>query len=143
MGMTVTVDIEPGDAPDETVLQVRGDSTGVVIGRRGQTLDALEHLVNRMLGREEGAVGHVFVDAEGYRRRRQQSLAELAVRLAEKAKARGHAVTLNPLSPRDRRIIHLALRGDPAVVTRSQGTGYFRKLVIVPAPGSPGEFPKG
>jgi spoIIIJ-associated protein len=136
MGFGATVEIEAGQSPEDVVLQVRGESTGVIIGRRGQTLDALEHLVNRALGREEGAPQHVTVDAEGYRARRSESLADLARRLADKAKQKGRSVTLNPLSPRDRRIVHLALQGDPSLTTRSQGTGYYRKLVIIPGPPS-------
>jgi spoIIIJ-associated protein len=124
--------VQAGEEPGDLHLQVRGESTGAVIGRRGQTLDALEHLVNRMLGHEEGSSQRLTVDAEGYRARRGEALASLALRLAERAKQKGRSVTLNPLSPRDRRIVHLTLQSDASLTTRSQGTGYYRKLVIIP-----------
>jgi spoIIIJ-associated protein len=113
-------------------LLITGDKRGMLIGRRGQTLDALEYLVNRIIGREE-LPGRVSIDAEDYRERRRGSLEGLAQRLAERVRRRGKAVSLNPMSPRDRRIIHLALQGDPSLVTRSTGDGYYRRLVIAPA----------
>jgi spoIIIJ-associated protein len=117
---------------DEGQLLITGDKRGMLIGRRGQTLDALEYLVNRIIGREE-LPGRVSIDAEDYRERRRGSLEGLAQRLAERVRHRGKAVSLNPMSPRDRRIIHLALQGDPSLVTRSTGEGYYRRLVIAPA----------
>ncbi len=105
----------------------------MIIGRRGQTLDALEHIVNRIVFRDDTEPGlRVSLDVEGYRERRQKSLEELAERLAAKARETGRFVTLNPMSPRDRRIVHLALQSDPSVSTRSEGEGHYRKLVIVP-----------
>jgi spoIIIJ-associated protein len=117
---------------DEGQLMITGDKRGLLIGRRGQTLDALEYLVNRIIGREE-LPGRISIDAEDYRERRRGSLEGLAQRLAERVRRRGKAVSLNPMSPRDRRIIHLALQGDPSLVTRSTGDGYYRRLVIAPA----------
>jgi spoIIIJ-associated protein len=117
---------------DEGQLMIAGDKRGMLIGRRGQTLDALEYLVNRIIGREE-LPGRISIDAEDYRERRRGSLEGLAQRLAERVRRRGKAVSLNPMSPRDRRIIHLALQGDPSLVTRSTGDGYYRRLVIAPA----------
>lgn len=118
--------------PDEAAgvhLAVRGDASGVLIGRRGQTLDAIEYLVNRIV-HDEGS--HLVVDIEGYRQRRRLTLEEMARRVAERALQRGKAVTLSPMSPRDRRIVHLALQDDPRVTTRSAGTGFYRKIVITP-----------
>ena len=104
-----------------------------MIGRRGQTLDALEYLVNRIVARSEDApASRIMVDVEGYRERRREYLNELARRLAEKAKQTGRSVTLNPMSPRDRRVVHLALQNDTSVETRSQGQGYYRKMLILP-----------
>jgi spoIIIJ-associated protein len=108
----------------------------MIIGRRGQTLDALEHLVNRIVLRDEADAGvRIALDVEGYRERRQESLEQLARRLAAKARETGRAVTLNPMSPRDRRIVHLALESDPGVSTASEGEGHYRRLVIAPRPG--------
>jgi spoIIIJ-associated protein len=117
---------------DDGQLMISGDKRGMLIGRRGQTLDALEYLVNRIIAREE-LPGRVGIDAEDYRERRRGSLEGLAQRLAERVRRRGRPVSLNPMSPRDRRIIHLALQGDPSLVTRSTGDGYYRRLVIAPA----------
>lgn len=122
-----------GQQDDNVVLSVLTDDSGAIIGRRGQTLDALEHIVNRIVLRDEhSASGRVTVDVEGYRERRQESLEELGKRLAKKARETGQVVTLNPLSPRDRRIVHLALEGEQGVTTRSEGEGVFRRLLIVP-----------
>jgi spoIIIJ-associated protein len=115
-------------------LSLSGSDSGMIIGRRGQTLDALEHLVNRVVFRDDMEHGvRVSLDVEGYRQRRQESLEQLALRLAAKARATGRLVTLNPMSPRDRRIVHLTLQSDASVSTRSEGEGHYRKLVIVPA----------
>ena len=131
VGTEATVDVAPDR--DGPCLLIRGDERAVLIGRRGQTLDALEYLVNRIVARERDQIGRIAVDSESYRERRRKSLEDLAHRLAERARLRGKPVTLNPLSPRDRRVVHLALQGDRSLTTRSSGTGYFRKLLIIPA----------
>ena len=113
-------------------LLINGDTSGMLIGRRGQTLDALEYIANRIVAREDDGAGRIVVDSQNYRDRRRQSLEELARRLAERARHRGKTVTLNPMSPRDRRIVHLALQNERALTTRSAGKGYFRKLLIIP-----------
>jgi len=127
----------------EAVITLAGASAGVLIGHRGQTLDALEYLLNRMVTRSEEGEAHLVLDAEGYRERRRKSLETLALRLGERAKRRRKTVTLSPLSPRDRRVIHLALQDDPLVTTRSTGRGYFRRLSIVPEEGHRREKSKG
>jgi spoIIIJ-associated protein len=127
----------------EAVITMSGAAAGVLIGYRGQTLDALEYLLNRMVTHSEEGEAHLVLDAEGYRERRRKSLETLALRLGERAKRRRKTVTLSPLSPRDRRVIHLALQGDPLVTTRSTGRGYFRRLSIVPEEGHRRERGKG
>jgi spoIIIJ-associated protein len=114
-------------------LLILGDTSGVLIGRRGQTLDALEYFINRTLSREEEGGVHLAVDSQDYRARRRTALVDLAKRLGERARQRGKTVTLNPMSPRDRRVVHLALQADPSLTTRSSGKGYFRKLLIIPS----------
>ena len=108
---------------EETIhLSLSAADGGMIIGRRGQTLDALEHLVSRIVFRDDGERGlRIALDVEGYRQRREESLRELAQRLATKAKETGAVVTLNPMSPRDRRIVHLALQADPGRVDRQPG----------------------
>jgi spoIIIJ-associated protein len=133
MGIEATVEVENSPPPyDEVVLQVDGDATGVVIGRHGQTVDAIEYIVNRLVAREHPSEGHIVVDAAGYRSRRRQSLTDMAKRLAEKARRERRTVTLNPLSPRDRRVVHIALKNERGISTRSHGVGLHRKLLIIP-----------
>ena len=115
------------------LFELTGDSSGVLIGRRGQMLDALEYLLNRIAGRDEGGSTRIVVDSENYRARRREALEELARRMGEQAKRKRKPVTLNPMSPRDRRIVHLILQEDTSLVTKSAGKGYFRKLIIIPA----------
>jgi spoIIIJ-associated protein len=120
--------VETGSA-DGAHLVLRGDASGVLIGRRGQTLDALEYLVNRIVGRE-GDTPRLIIDAEGYRQRRREALEQMARRVADRVRERGRAITLNPMSPRDRRIVHLALQGDTDISTRSAGAGFYRKVIV-------------
>jgi len=122
------------------LLDLRGDPSGVLIGRRGQTLDALEYIINRIVAREESPAARIVVDAQNYRARRREALEAMAQRMGEQAKKRRKAVTLNPMSPRDRRTVHVLLQNDPALATRSSGKGYFRRLVIIPA-GAPRPSP--
>jgi len=115
-----------------TSLMIEGDESGILIGRRGQTLDALEYMINRIASRDTRHTTHLVVDSHGYRQRRREALEALAQRMGERAEQRGKPVTMNPMSPRDRRIVHLALESAPGVETRSAGEGYFRKLLIIP-----------
>jgi spoIIIJ-associated protein len=113
-------------------LEIIGDSSGILIGRRGQMLDALEYVVTRIVSRDEGATTRISVDSANYRSRRREALESLARRMALQAKKKRKQVALNPMSPRDRRIVHLALQDDRSLTTRSSGKGYYRRLIIVP-----------
>jgi len=130
-GCTVSAD---QDDTESVVLTVRGPETALVIGRRGQTLDAIEYVVNRVVSRDEepGALPRFIVDAEGYRARRRAYLEDLAARLCEKVERTGRPVTLNPMPPRDRRIVHLAVRQHAGLVSRSHGEGHLRAMMILP-----------
>ena len=133
LGVSCSVGARPGQ-DGSVLLDVSGDAQGLLIGRRGQTLDAIEYIVNRIAAREdEPTTGRIVIDVEQYRERRRDHLTTLAARLAGKVRQTGRPVTLNPMSPRDRRIVHLALQQDASVTTRSQGEGHFRKILIVPA----------
>jgi len=133
LGVSCSVAARPGE-DGSVLLDVCGDAQGLLIGRRGQTLDAIEYIVNRIVARDdEPAAGRIVIDVERYRERRRDHLTLLAERLAGKVRETGRPVTLNPMSPRDRRIVHLALQQDASVATRSQGDGHFRKILIVPA----------
>jgi spoIIIJ-associated protein len=128
---------------NELTLTLTGKDSGALIGRNGQTLDALEYVLNRIITRSEESETHLTLDAEGYRERRRKNLENLALRLGERAKRRKRPVALSPLSPRDRRVIHLTLEGDPLVTTNSVGRGYFRRLYIVPEEGPRRERGRG
>src|SRR5262245_8139733 len=133
LGISCSVAARSGQ-DGSVLLDVTGDAQGLLIGRRGQTLDAIEYIVNRIVARDdEPAAGRIVIDVERYRDRRRDHLTTLAERLAGKVRQTGRPVTLNPMSPRDRRIVHLALQEDASVATRSQGDGHFRKILIVPA----------
>jgi spoIIIJ-associated protein len=133
MGVEATVTLKPGDSGDEIVLDVRADNNALLIGRKGQTLEALEYLVIRIAGERSGSEGpHIVVDVENYRERRRRTLQDMALRLGEKAKRQRKTVTVDALSAADRRIIHAALQDDPWVTTRSLGQGSYRRLLIIP-----------
>ena len=133
MGVQATVETKAEPARDEIVLEIRADNSGLLIGRKGQTLEALQYLVTRIAGeRSGGEVPHIVVDVENYRERRRKSLQDMALRLGEKAKRQRKTVTVDALSAADRRIIHAALQDDPWVTTRSLGQGSYRRLLIIP-----------
>jgi spoIIIJ-associated protein len=112
---------------------VRADNSALLIGRKGQTLEALQYLVTRIAGERPGGEGaHVVIDVENYRERRRKTLEDMALRLGEKAKRQRKTVTVDALSAADRRIIHTALQDDPWVTTRSLGQGSYRRLLIIP-----------
>lgn len=129
-GSPATVDV--AREADGVRLVISGDPSGTLIGRRGQTLDALEDVLNRILAHGDESGGRLMVDLEGYRLRRQQELEVLVRRVAERVRRRGKPATLNPMSPRERRMVHMALQGDATLTTRSAGTGFYRKVIIVP-----------
>ncbi len=113
-------------------LNIEGDNSGLLIGRRGRTLDALQFIVNKIVNKALERKVRVVVDSERYRRRRRDSLRQLALRMGEKAKRISKPVTTNPMNPADRRIVHLALKDDSQLDTRSRGEGLMKKVVIIP-----------
>lgn len=117
---------------DEIILNIVGSSGGLFIGRRGQTLEALQYLMNKIrLSRFKDAP-HVLVDSENYRSRQIDSLVVLAKRLSEKAKKKQSPVMTDPLCASDRRIIHLTLKKDAELTTYSKGDGHLKKVIIAP-----------
>lgn len=113
-------------------LNATGGDAGVLIGKNGQTLDALQYLLNKMVNKQLEKKVLVVLDIESYRKRKRESLIELAKRMAEKAKKLRKPVSTNPLTARDRRIIHLALKEDKQLETKSKGEGLLKKVVIYP-----------
>jgi len=129
--------VEPGieterTSDDSWCFRIPSNGAGIVIGRHGQTLDAIEYLLNRIASHGSGTLVRITVDVESYRERRQESVEQVARRAADKARQTGHPVVLAPMSPRDRRTVHIALADERGITTRSQGEGSFRRVMIVP-----------
>jgi spoIIIJ-associated protein len=149
--MGIQAEVQVREEQDRVILDVKGPEAGLIIGKKGLTLDALQYLVGKIAHRdglppivppENGEAPRernpdeklIVVDAEDYRARRIDSLVEMANRLGEKAIRTGKSITVDPMSPHDRRIIHITLDKVPGVTTRSEGEGAFRRLMIIPQP---------
>jgi len=117
---------------DDIVLNIEGNNPGILIGPKGKTLEALEFIINKAVNKASEKKVRVIVDAENYRQRRQEFLERLAFRMGEKAKKTRKTVTIDPISPHDRRIVHLALKGDSHLQTKSNGEGFFKGVFIIP-----------
>jgi spoIIIJ-associated protein len=115
---------------DGLTFNFRGEELGILIGKHGQTLDALQYLTNLAANRDTEEHIRIVLDVEDYRRRRAETLNRLALRLADKVKRTGDKITLEPMSPHERKIIHMALQGDHRIVTYSEGDEPHRKVVI-------------
>ena len=113
-------------------LDIASNGSGLLIGKRGQTLHALQFIVNKIFNRQGSKKAHIIIDTENYRERRRQALTEVALNLANRAKKSGRPATSSPLSAYDRRIIHLAVKDDRQVRTKSKGDGALRKVVVFP-----------
>ncbi len=116
----------------EIALEINGEDAGRVIGKKGQVLAAIQFLTNRVVNRPGLERRHILVDAEGYRRRRESSLASMARRLGKQAVTDGKIITFEPMNPRDRRVVHLALAKFEGVITKSDGEGDDRRVQIIP-----------
>lgn len=133
MGMNASVETKAGSDADETILEIKSENSGLIIGRKGQTLEALQYLVSRIAGERPGnEAPHIVIDIENYHERRRQTLQDMALRLGEKAKRQRKTVTVDALSAADRKIVHAALQDDPWLTTRSLGQGAYRRLLIIP-----------
>ena len=121
---------------DRLLLKVEGGNTGVLIGRRGQTLEAMQFLTDKIINRFSESRVRLKVDIEGYMETRKANLKSLAYKMADKAKKTGKPATINQMTAQDRRIVHLTLKDDARVRTQSMGDGYYRRLVIFPKKGS-------
>ena len=128
-------DVEQDEAESDIppiALEVDGEDLGILIGRRGETLAALQYIMRLIVAHQQKARVPLTVDVEGYKQRRYGSLRELALRLAQKAVSTRQSMTLEPMPADERRIVHLALSVNPDVVTQSVGEGELRKVVIMP-----------
>ncbi|MFC1891692.1 RNA-binding cell elongation regulator Jag/EloR [Thermodesulfobacteriota bacterium] len=113
-------------------LIIEGDTSGLLIGRKGKTLDALQYIVNKAANKKSEKKVKVVIDSENYRQRRIESLKQLAIKMGAKAKKIKKPVATNPLNPHDRRIVHITLKEVEGIDTRSRGDGLLKKVVIIP-----------
>jgi spoIIIJ-associated protein len=136
MGLETEVSIR--EAGQRVVLDVTGPDAGRAIGKKGQTLDALQFIVNKVVNRFPDNRRYIIVDSGDYRDRHDKSLLSMAHREAKRAVQQGRTITLMPMPARDRRLIHLSLAKFPGVTTRSNGEGMARRIQIIPSRGSQG-----
>ena len=130
MSMTVVVNVTYNESEREMDIDLSGDDMGILIGKRGQTLDSLQYLVSLVVNKEIENYIRVKIDTENYRERRKETLENLAKNIAYKVKRTRRSVSLEPMNPYERRIIHSALQNDKYVTTYSEGEEPFRKVVV-------------
>jgi spoIIIJ-associated protein len=139
LGVTATIEsqvlpvvAEEKEAAPAVALNIKGDDLGILIGRRGQTLAALQYIVRLLVGQQVKTWVPIVIDVEGYKQRRYQALESFARQMAERVKTKGAPFTLEPMPAYERRIVHMALANHPDVITESIGQGETRKVVIQP-----------
>lgn len=130
MNMVVSIDVKVDEVSETVEINLTGDDMGLLIGKRGQTLDALQYIVRLVINKEIGGYLKVKVDTENYRERRKETLESLAKNIAYKVKRTKRSVTLEPMNPYERRIIHSALQNDKFVATKSEGEEPYRHVVV-------------
>ncbi|MFA8439650.1 RNA-binding cell elongation regulator Jag/EloR [Pueribacillus sp. YX66] len=130
MGISVT--IQQKQEEDGIVFELMSDKVAILIGKRGQTLNALEYLTNLVLNRKSKSYKRIFLDAENYRERRKQTLIALAERQADRAIRLNRNISLEPMPAKERKIIHTALQDREGITTNSKGEGSYRHIVISP-----------
>ena len=131
MNLTVVVDINYNELNNSMDIDLSGDEMGILIGKRGQTLDSLQYLVSLVVNKDVENYIHIKVDTENYRQRRKETLENLAKNISYKVKRTKRPVSLEPMNPYERRIIHSALQNDKYVTTHSEGDEPFRHVVVV------------
>ena len=130
MGMDLLIEKFISRKDEEIILKIHGDGIGVLIGKHGQTLDALQYLTNLAGNKGRKTWNRVILDAENYRERRRQTLERLARNLADRVKRTHKKAMLEPMNPYERKIVHMSLQNDPAITTYSEGEEPYRKVVI-------------
>jgi len=132
MGVSASATIRSSSGSESIVeMDIEGEDSGLLIGRRGETLRALQFMVNIIIGRRDQ--GRIILDVEGYKERRYASLRALAGRVADRVTSTKQPITLEPMSANERRAVHMALEGNPKVTTESTGLGESRKVTIFPS----------
>ena len=132
MNLEATINVVFDNAENELSIDVKAEDMGVLIGKRGQTLDSLQYIVSLAINKDSSEYVKVKLDSENYRIRRKETLENLAKNIASKVKRTGRAVSLEPMNSFERRIIHSALQSDPDCETYSEGTDPYRKVVVKP-----------
>ncbi len=124
--------ISPEVQEQRIVFKIEGGNSGLLIGKRGQTLEAIQYLTEKIVNKQNQQRVRVLVDVEGYLKTRKTNLQKMAAKMADKAKRTSKPVTIGQMNAYDRRTVHLHLKGNNAVRTQSVGEGYYRKLIIFP-----------
>lgn len=140
MSMDAEANLAPDDGESderEIRIEIEGPDAGRIIGKRGAVLEAIQYLTSRAAHRSGEARRHIAVDAEGYRARHEEQLADMAKKLGKRVAKEGKVITFDPMSARDRRIVHMALKEFPGVRTESHGEGPDRRVQIIPDKSAP------
>ena len=132
MGLGEVTIVSSIDEEGALAIEMSGDNMGILIGKRGQTLDSLQYLTNRVANKSQDGYVRVKLDTEDYRKRRKQTLENLAKNIAYKVKRSRKPISLEPMNPYERRIIHSALQADDRVSTHSEGEEPYRRVVVTP-----------
>ncbi len=130
--ITIEAEISFEKKSDQILFYIKGGNAAILIGKQGQTLEAMQYLVEKIVNKHSEQRIRIQIDIEGYLEKRQNNLKRLAGRLAEKAKRSGKPITIGQMNAHDRRIVHLALRDDSGIRTQSVGDGFLKKLLIFP-----------
>ena len=130
MKIPATVEVEEGEMENVASINIEGENLGLLVGNRGRTLQTLHYMINLMVSRRLKRGVRINVDVTRYKKRREEELKRLALKAAELVKQTRRSITLEPMPPSKRRIIHLTLRGDPQIITRSEGEGEERRITI-------------
>ena len=128
MGLELEISAKIGD--DTMLINIQGKDSGTIIGKRGQTLDAIQYLTSLVVNKNRDNYLRVVIDAENYRAKREKTLQTLAFRLANKVVRTRRSVKLEPMNPYERKVIHAALHNHPKVTTRSEGQDPYRRVII-------------
>jgi spoIIIJ-associated protein len=131
--MAIPSPVTVEETEEAIILNILGDGSGLLIGKRGQNLDAIQYIVEKAVHHIANGHKRIVIDTEEYRKRREESLVALAVKLGEKVKKTKKPVTLGHMNAHDRRIIHMAMQSDETLTTKSRGEGEYRKILILPA----------
>lgn len=132
VNMGVLAQVEIFKRSENTILNINGNDLGILIGKRGQTLDSIQYLVNIAVNKGQTEKERIIVDVSGYRRRREDTLRRLAIKMADKVKREGRRQVLEPMSPHERRIIHSTLQSYKDIMTFSEGEDPYRHVIITP-----------